>query len=262
MGFDGINKSMIEGIRYAQVMRKDALEKCIRIEQDSYTSEYKARETARIINEVKAAEDQTKAKVAEEVARKVSELDANEIKEIELRSLDLDYVQRLNAKLDTICSAIGKTAVGVSSPDALSREWVRAFLKEFADDPISIGVIKSRLGEYAVGVKPEDSILPEDNTGRAQKRLLATQKVFNSVMDHAVNIMGENGLSKCQDVAPFTKEEEEAFIKYLLKQNDDFTVNDEWLYAKLVGDNPEFKNGVGSIEWKMQLAMDSIKKQA
>lgn len=255
MGFDGINKSMIEGIRYAQVMRKDALEKCIRIEQDSYTDEYKARETARIINEVKAAKDQTKAKVAEEVTRKVSELDANDIKDIELRSLDLDYVQRLNAKLDTICSAIGMTAVGASYPDALSKEWVRAFLKEFTDDPISIGVIKSRLREYAVGV------LPEDNTGRAQKRLLATQKVFNSVMDHAVNIMGENGLSKCQDVAPFTKEEEEAFIKYLSKQNDDFTVDDEWLYAKLVDDNPEFKNGVGSIEWKMQLALDSLKKQ-
>ena len=255
MGFDGINKSMIEGIRYAQVMRKDALEKCIRIEQDSYTSEYKARETSRIINEVKAAKDQTKAKVAEEVALMISELDAKDIKDVELRSLDLDYVQRLNAKLDTICSAIGMTAVGLSYPDALSKEWVRAFLKEFADDPISISVIKSRLREYAVGV------LPEDNTGKAQLHLQAVRKVFNSIMDHAVNIMGENGLSKCQDVAPFTKEEEEAFIQYLSKQNDDFTVDDEWLYEKLVGDNPEFKNGVGSVQWRMQLALDSLKKQ-
>lgn len=245
--FEGLNKTLIESVRAAQVRRKNALAEIRNIHaSDAYTNEYKDRESRRIVEELHKAKDAGKAEGFSAIAAKVEELNAGERREAELRAMDTDYLKRLDMKLDTIGRLVSKNVsatgdVSVNIPD-LSDDTLRTYFSEFADDPIAIATIIEKLG--ARGTR----IAPEDKSGRAQAHLKKVQMLFDLIMNRTCNI-GNTGISDAQDV--FGQQEEEAFVAYCRAQNQDFSLDDSEVFDDLISSSPELKTALESIKWRM-----------
>ncbi len=252
---NSIKWHMVSDIARVREQRDQAQRECEKITQaDSYTDAYKFRATGQKIQELKDTAASVKAEMAAEVKGAVQALDEADTKNIESRNLDVDYLQRLNVKLDTVCKAVGITPIGITQPDALDHEWLKAFFAEYNDDPVAIQLIKARLRSLAYNPNdPEKSILPTDKTGKAQIHWKAIEVVFDHVVDVLANSLGEHGLAKGDSYNQFYEDMADAFVEYVSRtdENEYLPYDDVTIYEKIINKNPDLKTGVDKVQWLM-----------
>ncbi len=221
--------------------------------KEQYTNEFKFSEAGRMVEDLKEKIDSQKLQIAEVVSGKLSELDADEAKLAEVRAMDLDYLTRLNLKMENMEKLLHKNvgADGKITLDGLDdsmTKQMKTYFSEFQNDPIAVALIQERLGGHGVVVAPED------NSKKRQKHLQAVLVVFNKIADMAGGIIGTRGVSEVQDVAALTRDEEEAFVNYCMGQNADFSQDDATLIEQLIMKKPELKTAYESILWQIQMA--------
>ena len=263
---NSIKWHMVSDIALIRARRDQAQRECEKITKaDSYTDAYKFKATGQKIQELKDTAESVKAEMDAEVNEAVKALDEVDTRNIESRNLDVDYLQRLGIKLDTIVKTVGISPTGVANPDVLDHDWLKAFFAEYTDDPVAIQLIKARLGSFAYNPNdPEKSILPSDKTGKAQIHLKALNTVFGSVVDVLAKSLGEHGLAKGDSYNKFFEDQADAFIKYVSAQdeNDYLPYDDIAVYEKLIANNPDLRVDILGIQGLMKDAIAKISREA
>lgn len=250
--FEGLNRTLIECVRSAQILRGGALVEIRKMHEfGAYTNEYLDSESRRIVNDLIASKDERKAAGLAAIAAKLEEISGTETREAELRAMDTDYLKRLDMKLDTVGRLVSKNVYAdgsesINTPD-LSDDVLRTYFAEFVDDPIARATIINKLGARGI------AIAPEDHTGKKQAHIKKVKAVFETIMDRTCNI-GDSGVSSAQNVESFGKAEEDAFAAYCRAQNDDFSLDDEEVFAGMIADAPEMKTAIDSIKWRISRA--------
>lgn len=256
MVLGNVNKTLIESVRSAQAARDKAIVDILHTNSSEvYSNEFKAREAGRIISELRITKESLKVRGSDAIAAKVTEIDDEEKAAAALRSVDLDYLNRLTVKLDASEKLLHKSvgADGKVYMDNLTealKNQLRTYFSEFHDDPLAIALILDRMGQYGAAV------IPDDNTGKRQAHLNAVRTVFNTIMDRCCNIAGDRGVSSVQDVHLFTREEEEALCGYLRRQNNDFSLDDAELIDQISEKSQGSSAGLKSILWRLQIATE------
>lgn len=249
-----VNQAFITAIKTMQSARARTLTEIQRLyAKEMYADDFKLAEAARMVDELRTTAEGQARQAAEAVAVKIAELDGEEQRLAEVRSLDLDYLNRLNLKMENMERLLHKqvTTDGSVVMDDLSdtmRGQMKTYFSEFRNDPIAVGIILERFGGHGV------AIAPEDNTGKRQAHLRAVQAVFNGIAKKAVAIVGAHGVSEVQDVDIVVKGEEDAFIAYCTAQNEEFSLNDDELIEAAGKKDPEMKNSYDGILWKIHIA--------
>lgn len=251
-----VSSTLDKALKGAETAHDTAIAESINVVQNhNYSNEYRDKENRRIIAEAAEKVETLKAEGAAAIAEKVDALNAEEASRAETRAADTEYLQRLQTKLDMTAALIRKsvTADGVleqkNTPN-MPKETLKAIFAEFANDPLAIALLNERFPMLAL------EIAPQDDTGKARRHLTTQiQPVFVYLMDQ-IGKMPARGATMENDAPAynFAKAEAAAFLLYLQKQDDNFTMSYEELLDTIAAEYPNLKTAAESVKWRFQLA--------
>lgn len=180
-----------------------------------------AEQRRRLSSEARGKADAAKARGLDAIAQKIAEIDAEEQKTAQTRSLDSAYLSRLETKL-RLAEGLGNGADGAEAMKA-SRADLKTLFAEFSDDPLAISMIRQRLGREQAAL-----VVPENGVGARQEHLKNTvSKLFEKGMrlaDVDANEGGKRNVDRAAEV--------ECFRMYNAQQTDDFSRPDSEVWGE------------------------------
>ena len=178
-----------------------------------------AEQRRRLSSEARGKADAAKARGLDAIAQKIAEIDAEEQKTAQTRSLDSAYLSRLETKL-RLAEGLGNGADGAEAMKA-SRADLKTLFAEFSGDPLAISMIRQRLGREQAAL-----VVPENGVGARQEHLKNTvSKLFEKGMRLAgVDTTESGGVDRASEV--------ECFRMYNAQQTDDFSRPDSEVWAE------------------------------
>lgn len=156
-----------------------------------------------------------------------------------------DYLKRLELKID-MAQNVAENAVDI--------ETMKAYFEEFANDPMAIAALKKRLP-----VKYKAAI-PEDNTGYREKHLKVIKVLFMRYMDRSVEVLGRANPNQSEELIELLTAEIEAFKRYILEQNDDFSRDDNCILDEIAGKRKELATAAGKLKMDIPMLMSNADK--
>lgn len=249
------NKELSATMEKGRRARAAAVDRMRSVMQDhSYTNEYRQAEGRRIIQEAREAIAAAKAEGMEASSLEIRSLDNEELEEAHARSLDGDYLQRLNTKIETAKTIARREidpksgSVSVSIP-ADSVEGLKVLFSEFENDPVSRRAILAAFPGTAVL-----AIVPEDNTGKRQAHIRAVIKVYELLMDRmAATIAGSVDVLQ-EGHGEWERQELDAFIAYCDNQDAELSKDDEAMLEAVKAADPSLRIACDSILIRIRAA--------
>ena len=156
-----------------------------------------------------------------------------------------DYLKRLELKIDM--------ARNVDKND-VSTATMRKYLEEFANDPMASAALKARLPKEYVGA------IPDDNTGFRVKHLKVVKVLFKRYMDRSVEVLGHANPNQSEGHIELLTAEIEAFKQYVLVQNEDFTLDDEYILDGIAAKSEALRIAAGKLKMDFSVLMMNADK--
>jgi len=194
-----------------------------------------AEQRRRLSSEARGKADAAKARGLDAIAQKIAEIDAEEQKTAQTRSLDSAYLSRLETKL-RLAEGLGNGADGAEAMKA-SRADLKTLFAEFSGDPLAISMIRQRLGREQAAL-----VVPENGVGMRQEHLKNTvAKLFEKgirLADVDANDGGRLSVDRAAEV--------ECFRMYNAQQTDDFSRPDRevWAETRTMRENAGISTGL------------------
>lgn len=172
----------------------------------------------------------------------IETVNADEMKEARLRSLDTEYQQRLNAKIGTL-ERLVKTTISAEGKvfterlDNATKAQIQLYLEEFEGDPVAIRMITDIIRPLNDIWKLE--VVPKPY-GEKQLHLKAIGMLNRNILHEICellpdpfNLQGYHSSISQKEHTAFLDSVEAAYISYCKAQNEDFTEDDEAILESL-----------------------------
>ena len=182
----------------------------------------------RLSSEARGKADAAKARGLDAIAQKIAEIDAEEQKTAQTRSLDSAYLSRLETKLrlaESLRTGVNPMGTAVDNTDAMRaiRGDLRTMFSEFSGDPLAASIIRQRLSKEQAAI-----VMPENSVGVRQEHLKNTvARLFEKgirLADVDANEGGKRNVDRAAEV--------ECFRMYNAQQTDDFSRPDRDVWAE------------------------------
>lgn len=222
-----LKTALINRLREAEAAARKAVEKYnATIKRYGLSQEGRSAEQRAIYNETALLCEAAREKGLADIDEKIAELNRREQEAALSRSLDTDYLQRLNEKINLLQS------MNLKETDP---ETLRNLLAEYENDPVAAAVLTPIFPE-ALGAS---NFLPKDNTGKRQDHL---EKIVKPGFVDAIN---RACLSSPEDLATRAIYNAgsalEGFIQYVQHQNEDFSRDDMEVWKEIRDEGNPYK---------------------
>lgn len=158
---------------------------------------------------------------------------------------DSDYLKRLELKID-MAQNVADNAVDI--------ETMKAYFEEFANDPMAIAALNKRLPlKYKAAI-------PEDNTGYREKHLKVIKVLFKRYMDRSVEVLGRANPNQSEELIELLAAEIEVFKQYILVQNEDFSLDDNYILDEIAGKGKALATAAGKLKMDIPMLMSNADK--
>ena len=213
-----MNIKLIQAIRETQHAAESCTQELLRVcRRYDLPPEGAEGERRRLCAAVSKIEAEAEEKVGAAIDAKIAELDEAELRATARRAGDVDYLNRLRAKIDMI-----KT-VDIQKVDNAT---LAAMLAEFKDDSFASEMIRAAIpGGRSLLVEPANG------NGKKQEHLREVKKAVMKALGRAGAYISPADMERGS--IPF-KSEVDALVMYIRAQNEDFSKDDAATWEKLV----------------------------
>ena len=231
-----MNLELVKIIRETQYASEKCTRELIKVrEQYGLTDAGVEGAKQSLYDAVIVTQKESESRAAGLIDSKITELDAAEVQEVERRGKDIDYMNRLQTKINMI---------GSVDLQKITDETLKAIFAEFENDPFAIEMLRA-----AIPTGRTVRIEPVNSNGKKQDHLQDVKKAVLRAISKAGAYISIPDLESGN--IPW-KEETDALVAYIMEQSEDFSKNDAEVWDAVVKKNPEID--VWAKAWQMRFS--------